>query len=80
MNTKVTLEIENNKLTLTGFTDEKPDKNNRYINLDHRAVELVEITSILFENDPEFRKTITKSVKEFSDKYRKELAKKWKLE
>ena len=76
MNTKVTLEIENNKLTLTGFTDEIPDKNNRYINLDDRAIELVEITSILFENDPEFRKTITKSVKEFSEKYRKELTKK----
>ena len=75
MNTKVTLEIKNNKLTITGFTDEKPDKDNRYKNLDHRAVELVEITSILFENDPKFRETIIKSVKEFSEKYRKESAK-----
>ena len=76
MNTKVTLEIENNKLTITGFTDETPDKNNRYINLDHRAIELVEITSILFENDSEFRQKVVNSVKEFSEKFRKESAKK----
>jgi len=72
MQTKITLEIENNKLTITGTTDEKPDENNRYRNLDHRAIELVEVTSILFENDPLFRKKIIESIRDFSEKYRKE--------
>ena len=72
MQTKITLEIENNKLTITGTTDEKPDENNRYRNLDHCAIELVEVTSILFENDPLFRKKIIESIRDFSEKYRKE--------